>query len=110
MTGSISGDARRFPRTPHSIRPDSIGIRWRKPIAAFWRKARLIPLTLTADITEAPSGLPGELVMRGPQFMLGYWRERRRPAAVLRDGWFGPGDTSPAIARASTAWSTGARR
>jgi acyl-coenzyme A synthetase/AMP-(fatty) acid ligase len=30
--------------------------------------------------------------MRGPQFMLGYWKEPQATAAVLRDGWFWSGD------------------
>src|SRR5262249_51409314 len=34
----------------------------------------------------------GELVMRGPQFMLGYWREPGATSAVLRDGWYWSGD------------------
>jgi acyl-coenzyme A synthetase/AMP-(fatty) acid ligase len=50
------------------------------------------PADTPADITEAPAGMPGELVMRGPQFMLGYWREPQSTAAVLRDGWFWSGD------------------
>jgi len=41
---------------------------------------------------EAASGEPGELVMRGPQFMLGYWKEPQATAAVLRDGWYWSGD------------------
>jgi len=41
---------------------------------------------------EASPGEPGELVMRGPQFMLGYWKEPQATAAVLRDGWFWSGD------------------
>jgi acyl-coenzyme A synthetase/AMP-(fatty) acid ligase len=44
------------------------------------------------DITEAASGQPGELVMRGPQIMLGYWKEPQATAAVLRDGWYWSGD------------------
>jgi acyl-coenzyme A synthetase/AMP-(fatty) acid ligase len=44
------------------------------------------------DLTEAPSDQPGELVMRGPQIMLGYWKEPNATAAVLRDGWFWSGD------------------
>jgi acyl-CoA synthetase (AMP-forming)/AMP-acid ligase II len=35
---------------------------------------------------------PGELVMRGPQFMLGYWKEPQATASVLRDGWYWSGD------------------
>jgi acyl-CoA synthetase (AMP-forming)/AMP-acid ligase II len=45
-----------------------------------------------ASSGEASPGEPGELVMRGPQFMLGYWKEPQATAAVLRDGWFWSGD------------------
>ena len=41
---------------------------------------------------EVPSDAAGELVMRGPQFMLGYWKEPQATAAVLRDGWYWSGD------------------
>ena len=41
---------------------------------------------------EVAPGEPGELVMRGPQFMLGYWKEPQATAAVLRDGWYWSGD------------------
>lgn len=41
---------------------------------------------------EVVPGEPGELVMRGPQFMLGYWEEPQATAAVLRDGWYWSGD------------------
>lgn len=34
----------------------------------------------------------GELVMRGPQFMCGYWNAPDATAAVLRDGWYWSGD------------------
>jgi acyl-coenzyme A synthetase/AMP-(fatty) acid ligase len=30
--------------------------------------------------------------MRGPQFMLGYWKEPQATAAALRDGWYYSGD------------------
>jgi acyl-coenzyme A synthetase/AMP-(fatty) acid ligase len=30
--------------------------------------------------------------MRGPQFMLGYWKSPDATAAVLRDGWYWTGD------------------
>jgi len=41
---------------------------------------------------EVGPGQAGELVMRGPQFMLGYWKEPRATASVLRDGWYWSGD------------------
>ncbi len=34
----------------------------------------------------------GELVMRGPQFMLGYWKAPEATDAVMRDGWYLSGD------------------
>ena len=34
----------------------------------------------------------GELVMRGPQFMMGYWNAPEATSAVLRDGWYWSGD------------------
>jgi|SRR5580704_2257429 long-chain acyl-CoA synthetase len=39
----------------------------------------------------APGEL-GELVMRGPQFMLGYWKSPDATAAVMQDGWYWSGD------------------
>jgi acyl-CoA synthetase (AMP-forming)/AMP-acid ligase II len=44
------------------------------------------------DGNDAALGQPGELVMRGPQFMLGYWNEPQATAAALREGWFWSGD------------------
>ncbi len=40
----------------------------------------------------AADGEPGELVMRGPQFMLGYWKAPEATAGALRDGWYWSGD------------------
>jgi acyl-CoA synthetase (AMP-forming)/AMP-acid ligase II len=47
---------------------------------------------LDANNAEVAPGSPGELVMRGPQFMLGYWKEPQATASVLRDGWYWSGD------------------
>ena len=41
---------------------------------------------------DVPQGEAGELVMRGPQFMMGYWKDPQATAAVLRDGWYFSGD------------------
>jgi long-chain acyl-CoA synthetase len=47
---------------------------------------------LDANDREVAPGSAGELVMRGPQFMLGYWKEPKATASVLREGWYWSGD------------------
>jgi long-chain acyl-CoA synthetase len=39
-----------------------------------------------------PPGKPGELALRGPQVMLGYWNRPEETDQVLRDGWLLTGD------------------
>ena len=67
---------------PEMYRPASIG----QPLALT--DCRIV----NVDGHEVAPGEPGELVMRGPQFMLGYWKEPQATAAVLRDGWYYSGD------------------
>src|SRR5258708_4728907 len=74
---------------PELYRPDSIG----HPVVQT--ECRVIGQELAASTesaAEVPEGEPGELVMRGPQFMQGYWKEPDATAAVLRDGWYWSGD------------------
>ncbi len=41
---------------------------------------------------EVPRGEVGELIMRGPNVMLGYWNKPEETARALRDGWLYTGD------------------
>jgi long-chain acyl-CoA synthetase len=41
---------------------------------------------------ELPPGEPGELVIKGPQIMMGYYKRPEETADVLKDGWFYTGD------------------
>ncbi len=73
-------------------RPDSIGHPLAQTDCRVLAQVEIDPGETPERITEVPSGHPGELVMRGPQFMLGYWNEPQATAAVLRDGWYWSGD------------------
>jgi long-chain acyl-CoA synthetase len=43
---------------------------------------------------ELPRGNVGELVIRGPNVMLGYWNKPAETAAALRNGWLHTGDAA----------------
>jgi long-subunit acyl-CoA synthetase (AMP-forming) len=78
---------------PELYHPDSIGHPLAMTDCRVLAQSDIDRADSPDDMTEAPAGMPGELVMRGPQFMLGYWKEPQATAAVLRDGWFWSGLT-----------------
>ena len=41
---------------------------------------------------EVPWGQPGELLVKGPQVMLGYWQRPEATDEVLKEGWLSTGD------------------
>jgi long-chain acyl-CoA synthetase len=43
-------------------------------------------------IQELPIGEDGEIIVRGPQVMLGYWNAPEETARALRNGWLYTGD------------------
>jgi long-chain acyl-CoA synthetase len=65
-----------------AYRPGSVG----SPIDLVEMKV------VDADDREVSSGTWGELVIRGPNVMLGYWNRPEETAFALRGGWFHSGD------------------
>jgi long-chain acyl-CoA synthetase len=49
---------------------------------------------LETGTTEVPLGEDGELCIRGPQVMKGYWNRPDETAIALRDGWLYTGDVA----------------
>ena len=68
--------------SPELYRPESVGM----PVAQT--DCRVVD----EKGNDVAPGEIGELVMRGPQFMQGYWKSPDATAAVLRDGWYWSGD------------------
>ncbi len=53
--------------------------------------ARIVDLVTGQDV---PAGYIGELVVKGPQVMQGYWEQDSESESVLRDGWLYTGDVA----------------
>jgi long-chain acyl-CoA synthetase len=67
-----------------SARPGTIGL----PLPDT--DARIVdPVTGQSDV---PPGEVGELIIKGPQVMLGYWNDPEATARTIRDGWLYTGD------------------
>jgi len=46
------------------------------------------------DGNDCPVGVSGEVLVRGPHTMLGYWNKPEETAAALQDGWVHTGDAA----------------
>lgn len=72
------------PGEPTLIRLDSIGM----PTHNTEQKI----VDIETGEREMPVGEDGEMIIRGPQVMLGYWKAPEETAGALRNGWLYTGD------------------
>jgi len=72
------------PLDPELIRMDSAGL----PMNNTEQKI----VDIETGEYELPVGEDGEIIIRGPQVMLGYWNALEETAHILRNGWIHTGD------------------
>ena len=78
------------PGDPALMRLDSVGM----PVHNTEQKI----VDLETGERELPPGEDGEIIIRGPQIMSGYWKAPEETARALRNGWLYTGDIGHADA------------
>jgi long-chain acyl-CoA synthetase len=82
LTECTMGATANPPERAH-IRQGSVGI----PV--FDTECKVVDLETGEDL---PPGTEGEICIKGPQVMHGYWKKPEETAEVLKDGWLYTGD------------------
>jgi acyl-CoA synthetase (AMP-forming)/AMP-acid ligase II len=62
------------------------------PPCAGWTVPQIKHRLVDSEGNEVQKGKAGELQIRGPNIMKGYWNDSQKTADAFRDGWFCTGD------------------
>ena len=84
---------------------EGYGLTETSPFASYNHRDRFVPGSIGMPIDnvemkivdtetgeECPAGELGEIAIRGPNVMIGYWNRPQDTALAIRDGWFHSGD------------------
>lgn len=75
-------------KADHIVGPDA-----ERRLQAVGREVPTVQLRVVdASGADVCDGTPGEMVIRGPNLMRGYWDDPRATSEVLRNGWYHSGD------------------
>jgi len=66
--------------------------RWKQGFCGIPMINDLKIVDLEMGTQEMPANQEGEILIKGPTVMLGYWNQPEETEAVIRDGWFYTGD------------------
>jgi long-chain acyl-CoA synthetase len=69
-----------------------MGLKKAGSIGVPWIDTDVKLVDLENGLDEVAQGEPGEIIIRGPQIMIGYWNNPEETANQLRDGWLSTGD------------------
>jgi fatty-acyl-CoA synthase len=63
-----------------------------EPEKCGWGGIFMVVRVVRPDGSDCDPGEPGEIIMRSPGMMQGYWRNAEETAKAIRDGWLWSGD------------------